>query len=343
MVMDTPELAIQITDSPVEEKTTESSVEEKKKETPKVPKTGSFQRQNVKLFFLYVSPWIIGFAAFTIVPMIFSLMFSFTNVVFSTATTKPMNVVGFKNFAKVFEDTAFLTSIGNTFLMAILKVVLLTICSLLIAVLLNQKIPGKKVWRVFVYLPSVIPVVSCAMLWELMFKGLGSSQNIVSYALSLIGINNVAFLEDPFLSKMVIVFIGVWGGLGPNMFIFLAALQGVPNDIIEASSLDGAGACRRFFSIVVPTIAPTVFFVSLTGMIGSLQMYAEVELLTGGGPGGATNTMNLLIVLNAFDSTPGGKTGMGYACAQAWIVFLIVLILTITVNTIKARLEREKA
>ncbi len=309
------------------------------KESVRAPKKdagGAFHKQTVMNFFLYVSPWIIGFLCFTLVPMVMSLIYSFTKVTMTTAT-KGNFAFNFDNYIRVFtNDQKFIGSIGNTFFMAFFKVLLLTVCSLLIAVLLNRELPGQKIYRIAIYLPAVIPSVSVALLWRLMFSG---EMNVVNYILGTIGIPPVSFFGDGFIAKMMIVFIGVWGGLGSNMFIFLAALQGVPQDIIEAAELDGAGAVRRFISIVVPTIAPTVFFVALTGAIGSLQMYTEVELLTKGGPGGQTATMNLLIVQNAFE--PFGKKTLGYACAQAWVVFIIVFTLTLIVNKLKAKFGME--
>ncbi len=305
-----------------------------KNKTEKI-KDGVLQRRTTAKFFLYVSPWIIGFACFTIVPMIMSLVFSFTDVVMSTATSKPLEFT-FKNFANIFtNDSRFWLSVGNTFIMAIIKVVLLTILALLVAILLNQGVYGQKIYRIAIYLPAVIPAVSVTFLWKLMFTG---TDNLINHALGLIGISPIEFFGNGFSAKMSIVLIGVWGGVGPNMFIFLAALQGVPKDIIEASELDGAGAVRRFWHIVVPTIAPNIFFVALTGMINSLQMYTEIKLLTNGGPFNSTLTMNLEIVNNAFRTR--GKT-LGYASAQAWIVFLILFVCTITVNKLKAKIGKE--
>lgn len=298
-----------------------------------------FERKIVGQFFLYISPWLIGFAAFTLVPMIMSLIYSFTNVVMATANTMPLEFIGLKNYIDLFSrDPDFLTSVSNTAVMAVFKVFFGTVFALLIAILLNRKMPSKKIYRTLIYLPAVIPVVSVSLLWKLIFTG---EMNIINYLLSLIGVSPVNFFENGVSAKLTVIFVGVWSGLGPNMFIFLAALQGVPQDILEASELDGAGAVQRFWHIVVPTVSSTIFFVALTGMIGAMQSYADVKLLTDGGPGIATTTMNMLIVRNAFASF--GRKSLGYASAQAWVVFLIVMTLTVITNYVAKRRERKGA
>lgn len=300
-------------------------------------RSSKFERRIERQFFLYISPWLIGFAAFTLVPMIMSLIYSFTDVIMATANTAPLNFVGLKNFADLFiRDSDFMTSIGNTAIMAVMKVLFGTAFALLIAILLNRQMPGKKIYRTLIYLPAVIPVVAVSLLWKLIFTG---EMNIVNYILSLFGIGPVDFFGSGISAKATVIFIGVWGGLGPNMFIFLAALQGVPQDIIEASELDGAGAAARFWHIIVPTVSPTIFFVALTGMISALQSYADVKLLTNGGPGNTTMTMNMLIVRNAFNSF--GRKTLGYASAQAWFVFVVVMTLTVITNAVAKKREKK--
>lgn len=271
-------------------------------------------------FYLYISPWLITFILFTVIPMVFSLIMSFTSAKIATLTTKPLEFVGIKNYVRMFaEDTRFLRSIGNTMLYSVLRVVLGTIFALLIAMLLNTKIPGRKLFRTMIYLPAIIPIVGSTILWKLMIFQEG---NIVSYLFTSLGLGNPDFLA-PDKALYSVVWINIWNGLGPSMLILLAGLQGVPQDLIEASQIDGANAFVKFFKIILPMISSTVFFSMITGFIGALQSYAEVKLLTGSMT--ETMTMAMLVVENAFSMD---AYSMGYASAQGWFIFVVTLIFT---------------
>lgn len=279
-----------------------------------------------RLFYIYISPWLIGLTCFTLFPMVLSLIFSFTNVKMSSATTAPLEFVGLKNYIDIFKnDQDFLRSIFNTFIYAFAKVFLTVVIGLLIALLLNASIPGRKFFRTMIYMPAVIPVVSVALLWKLIFTG--NELNIANYVLSLFGLGPYHFFGNEIIAMLTVIFVGVWSGLGPVMLILLAALQGISQDLLEAAELDGANSFKKFIHIILPSISPSILFVTITGLIGSLQAYAEIKLLTGGGPGNATTTMNLVIVNNAFNNL--GRKTLGYASAQGWIVFTIILIFTI--------------
>lgn len=287
---------------------------------------GLKERENRKKFFLYISPWLIGLTAFTIVPLFLSIIYSFTNTTMATVNSEPLNFVKFDNYIYIFtQDTDFQRAILNTFIYAIVKVGLIVILSLLFALILNRKIFGRNTFRVLIYLPAVIPVVSVSLLWKLIFTG--GENNIANFFLSYLGLAPINFFGDGVSAMGTVIFVGVWSGLGPTMLIVLAAIQGVSQELLEAAELDGANGFQRVIHIIIPSIANAMVFVILTSMISSLQAYAEVELLTGGGPGNATTTMSLLIVKNAF-KTMGNKT-LGYACAQGWVVFLITFGLSL--------------
>lgn len=284
------------------------------------------EKRKTALFFAYISPWLIGLVCFTVIPIVISFILSFTNVTMMNFSTDPWEYVGIDNYVRIFtEDTDFKRALLNTFVYAFVKVFLLTIIALLIALLLNKKIVGRKVFRVLIYLPSIIPVVSVALLWKMIFTG--GDYNVISYFLSFLGIAPINFFASDVSSMATIIFIGIWNGLGPTMLILLAGIQGIDTDIIEASELDGVNVWQKFIHIILPNLYPTLFFVVLTGLISSLQAYAEVQLLTNGGPGIATLTTSLLIVKTAFKSI-GSKT-LGYASAEGWIVFLLTLVLTL--------------
>lgn len=298
-----------------------------------------FERKKILRFFAYISPWLIGFTAFTIIPMGMSLIYSFTDAKMVTVNSEPLNFVGLKNYFLIFtEDKDFQRAILNTLIYSVIKVALLVIFSLLIALLLDKKIIGRKVFRVMIYLPAVIPVVSVALLWKLIFTG--GEFNIINYFLSYLGIAPVNFFGNGVSAMGTVIFVGIWSGLGPTMLIVLAAIQGVPKDLLEAASLDGANSVQRLIHIIIPCISKALIFVILTSLISSLQAYAEVKLLTEGGPGNSTTTMSLLIVSNAFKTL--GKKTLGYACAQGWLVFAFTLVFGIIYVKLSTKCDKPK-
>ena len=161
--------------------------------------------------------------------------------------------------------------------------------------------------------------------------------NVVNFFLSYLGLEPVNFFGNGVSAMGTIIFIGIWSGLGPTMLVVLAAIQGVPRDYLEAAELDGANAVHRLFHIILPCISKTLVFVILTSLISSLQSYAEVKLLTEGGPGNSTMTISMLIVSNAF-KTLGNKT-LGYACAQGWLLFAMTLVFGVAYVKLSSRKE----
>lgn len=290
------------------------------------PKRGIANKtKRILTFFAYISPWLLGFIAFTIVPLTMSLVYSFSNVSM-TNVNNGLHFIGFTNYITIFtQDKDFLQSVKNTFIYTGIKVVLIVVLSLLAALMVNSKVFGRKVFRVLIYLPAVIPAVCSALLWKLLFSN--GTNNVANFFLSYLGVQPVNFLGNGTSAMGTIIFIGVWQGLGPTMIIFLAAIQNVDKSVMEASDLDGAGPFRKLFHIIIPTILPVMFFVVLTTIISSLQAYTEIKLLTDGGPGNSTITMSMSIVSNAFKTI--GKKTLGYACAQGWIVFIITFVLTL--------------
>lgn len=303
-------------------------------------KIGRKERENRIKFFTYITPWLIGLSLFTIVPMILSVIYSFTDVKMTTVNSDPLNFIQFDNYIYIFtEDKDFQQAILNTFVYAIIKVALIVLLALLFALVLNRKIFGRKTFRIMLYLPAVIPVVSVSLLWKLIFTG--GEFNVANYFLSYLGIAPVNFFATGVSSMGTLIFVGVWSGLGPTMLIILAAIQGVSQELIEASQLDGANAFQRLIHITLPSISKAMVFVILTSMISALQAYAEVELLTAGGPGNSTMTMSLLIVQNAFKTL--GKKTLGYACAQGWVVFLMTFGLALIYVILSTKKEKEGA
>lgn len=278
------------------------------------------QKAETRKFYLFILPWIIGFSLFTIIPMVSSLYYSFRRV--SVIDLYDSGIfVGINNYKAIFKDDLFLASISNTFMYAFVKTFLSIFFALLFSLLLNQKFKGNKAARTLVYLPAIIPTVASVMVWSQLFS---KDFSLINYFLSFFKIKPIDWTSYNNAMGSVLL-MGIWTSIGPQMLIILAALQSVNEDLIEASKLDGANPIQRLLKVILPTISPTIFFISITGIIGGLQAYAEMQLLVNASD--KTLTMAWNVVLNAF-SLDGTKT-MGYACAQAWVLFIIIIIFTL--------------
>lgn len=276
-------------------------------------------RRDNRHFYLFISPFLIGFSVFTLVPMLVSLYFSFHKISLLSFVDGTYTFYGIKNYINTFADNDyFLYAIRNTFVFAFARNVFCVLIALGLAVFFNRKMPGKKFFRTLIYIPGVLPIVGAAIIWRQLFDGRSS---IISWLLSMIGIHVEAswWLGNGGLISAIIM--SVIMGIGQNMTMFLAALQGVPENQIEAAKLDGAGAVARFFKIVMPNISPTAFYVVLTGFISSLQAYAEVELLVGSLAKNSV-TMSYLVM----DYYNRGMIGLGYSSALAWMLCIITAI-----------------
>ncbi len=271
-------------------------------------------------FYAFLSPWIIGFLAFTIVPMLTSVYYSFYKIhVFNMNVVEP-TFVGFKNFKYIFEDRLFLKSIGNTFTYAIIRVPVGIIVSLLVAVLLNRKMPGTKLFRTLIYLPAMIPIVGSTIVWRQLFS---NDFSLLNFLIGNIGLGPVKWSSyDNAMGSVLLM--SIWCGIGPSMIILLAALQNVPVSQMEAAELDGANAVQKFFHIVVPMLSPTLFYLLITGIIGALQAYAEMSLLQM--PGDSTTTMTMVVVQNMYRMD---GYGIGYSSAMSWFIFFVVGLITV--------------
>jgi multiple sugar transport system permease protein len=272
--------------------------------------------------YVFITPWIIGFVIFTLGPMLASLYYSFTDYnIISTPIWK-----GLGNFKKVFlEDPLFWHSLKVTVSYAVLALPLNLVIGFFIAVLLNQKIPGVNIWRTVYFLPSVIAGVAVALLWVRIFN---ARIGLLNPFLKSIGIANPpGWLGDPHWAVPALVIMSLWS-VGGSMIIYLAGLQGVPTNLYEAAKIDGANALRRFWHITIPMMTPVIFYNLVLGLIGAFNYFTEVYVVTNGegGPVRSTLFYNLYLYQNAFKFFK-----MGYASALAWILFLIVFLVTLLV------------
>jgi multiple sugar transport system permease protein len=273
--------------------------------------------------YLLISPWIIGFLLFMFGPMVASLVLSFydTNM-FS------YEYIGLENyFLSDPTKSLFWKSLYNTAYYTVLSVPLTIGVGFFIALLLNQKISGRSIYRVVFYMPAIIPIIAASMVWLYLFQ---PEFGVINWFLSLVGIEGPRWLYDPKTAKLVFVFMSVWGA-GINMLIFLAGLQGIPTELYEAATIDGANAVRRLRYITLPMMSPTMFFVLITSIIWSFQIFTNVYAMTStgnkaGGPANSTMMYVLHLYLVAFR-----QYRLGYASALAWVLFILLLIFTLLI------------
>ena len=276
------------------------------------------QRREAIEGYLFMSPWIVGFLAFVAGPLLASLYLSFTSYNVMTAP----EFVGARNYIYAFQkDDLFIPSIVRTFYYAALSVPVALALSLLIAMWMNQKLALNTLWRTMYFLPTLTPVIAAAMLWRWM---LNPDIGIVNYSLAQIGITGPRWLASIEWAIPSLALVGLWLSVGGSrMIIFLAGLQDVPSELLEAAEIDGAGRWARFRHVTLPLISPTVFFNMILGVIFALRAFEVAFVATMGGPAKATWFVSLHIYQNAFVSFD-----MGYASSLAWMFLLIIFGLT---------------
>ncbi len=267
--------------------------------------------------YLYVAPLLIWFVAFNLIPMVVGFLIGFTDW---NILTRPKSV-GLANYVTMAHDPLFWLALRNTFYYAVVSVVCTTALSLGLALALNQKLKSIVIYRTIFFLPAVTAVIAVAMVWRWLYN---TDYGLLNWLLSLFNISPVNWLGDPKLAMPAVIAMSVWRSAGFNTIIFLAGLQGIPKEYYEASELDGANRWARFRNITVPLASPTTFFVVVNGLIGSWQVFDQVYAMTRGGPQQATLTIVYYIYSNGFEWF---KTG--YASAIAYVLFLIILAVTL--------------
>ncbi|WP_310226379.1 sugar ABC transporter permease [Paenibacillus qinlingensis] len=271
--------------------------------------------------YLFIGPWLIGFLALTLYPMIQSLYYSFTDFSLLNAP----NWIGTRNYEKILTvDDKFLKSLKVTFLYVIGSVPLRLIAALLIAVLLNKNVRGISFYRTAIYFPSLIGgSIAVSLLWKNMF----SRDGFINDILHLFGVQGTGWTNNPDTALGTLVLLVVWQ-FGSAMVIFLGGLKQIPTDLYEASSVDGAKKISQFFRITLPMLSPSIYFNLIMGFIGSFQMFTPALIITNnGGPMSSTFVYALYLYERAF-----GRMEMGYASALAWIMLIIIVIVTSTIS-----------
>lgn len=285
------------------------------------------EKKEARAGYLFISPWLIGFICLTGGPLLFSLYASFTNY----NMTSRMDFIGLGNYIKMFQiDPVFWKSLGNTLYYAGLSVPLSCICAIFLATLLNQKVKGTSIFRMLFYLPTVLSGVAVYQLW---IQLLAPKSGLVNSVLRLFGIEGPSWLSDPAWTKPSLVMMRVWA-LGTSMLLYLSSMNSVPKDLYEAADIDGASFFQKFRKITLPQISPIIFFDLITNLTGAFQVFQEALVMSKNGkgdPAGSLLFYNLHIYEEAFT-----HYDMGYACAMAW--FLLVIVMGITIlNLIGAK------
>ncbi|MDR1642282.1 MAG: sugar ABC transporter permease [Clostridiales bacterium] len=266
--------------------------------------------------FLYILPWLIGFLVFKLYPFGSSLIYSFTDF----HLFKGIKEIGIMNYVDAFTTRKIVVALKTTFQYAFITVPLKLVAALFIAYILNFKIKAVNLFRTAYYIPSILGgSVAIAVLWQALFR----DQGLVNGGLAMLGLKGPSWLSDPNYAIWIICLLRVWQ-FGSAMVIFLAALRGVPQDLYEAATIDGAGKWKQFFKITIPLITPVFFYNMVTQLVQAFQEFNGPYIITKGGPRNSTTLISLLVYNYAFTSFE-----MGMANALAWIMFAIVMVFTL--------------
>ena len=269
-------------------------------------------------FYLFISPWLIGLLVFTLGPFVASFLLGFTQ----STVLGIEKWIGLGNYRNLIEDPLFWQSLKVTVIYSLGSVPLLLIIGFAIALLMNQKVKGIFIFRTIYYLPSVVSGVAVSLLWVWIFN---PRIGLINRFLGFFGIEGPMWLFDQFWVLPAFIVMSLWG-VGGSMIIYLAGLQGIPTELYEAAEIDGAGIFNQFKNVTLPLMTPIIFFNLVMGVIGSFQVFTQAFVMTNGGPGNASLFYVLYIYRQAFQF---GHFGFG--SALAWVLFLIILILTLIV------------
>jgi len=267
--------------------------------------------------FMFALPWIFGLFAFMFYPLLMSFYYSFCDY----SVLKPPVWIGTDNYTELFQDEVFWTTVKNTLFYACFSLPLGMVFAIGLAMLLNTNVKGMTIYRTIFFIPSLVPMVSLAMLWLWILNG---DYGVINTALAGVGIKGPNWLSDVAWTKPALILLSIWG-VGNAMLIYLASLQDVPQSLLEASELDGASAWQKTRNVTLPMISPVIQFNMIMGIIGSLQVFAvPFVMFPGGIPARSTYFYAMYLYDNAFN-----YSRMGYASAMGWILFLVILLLTL--------------
>lgn len=274
-------------------------------------------RRETRTALLFVLPWFIGFTAFMLYPVVASIYFSFCDY----SVLHPPVFIGLANYRDLIHDAIFWQTVQNTIVYTLWALPLSALVALSLALLLNTKVRGMAFYRTIFFIPSLVPMVALAILWQWIFNG---QYGILNAFLQDLGIKGPNWLGDPAWSKTALVVLSAWG-VGNAMVIYLAGLQDVPRQLYEAADLDGAGWWAKTIHVTLPMISPVILFNVIMGIIGTLQIFTVPYVIS---PQGAPARSIYFYAMYLFDNAFIYHK-MGYACAMGWILFVVILILTL--------------
>jgi len=277
----------------------------------------------------FIAPNFIGFAVFTLGPIVFAFGLAFMH----WDGSNPMQFAGLDNFWRLFSDDAFIAAFWNTIIYAVFSVPLTLAAALGLAVLLNQKIPGRNFFRAAMFFPYVASLVAVAVVWNMLFNPAMGPVNMILYMLGVDARHLPGWAADRHWAMVTVILFGAWKSMGYYMVIYLAGLQGISPELYEAANLDGATGWQKFWHITVPQLAPATFFVSVMLTIQSFKVFDQIFMITQGGPGTSTLVLVYHIYNEAFVSWD-----LGYSSMVALVLFFLVLAVTL----IQFRLTREE-
>lgn len=267
--------------------------------------------------YLFLLPAAVILVVFFFIPFFQTIMLSAQD--YSANIYNP-TYVGLQNYIKLFQSPIFYTVLINTFLYLIIAVPILATVPLFLAILVSQKIRGVTLYKILIYLPVIVSIVVAAIA----FKWLYAEQGILNYLIGLLGFNPVGWLTDTRFSLISVIIVTIWKGIGYYMMIYLAALMSVPKELYEACDIDGAGAWRKHLTVTIPHIMPTLALVSTISAISAMKVFAEIYVMTKGGPLNSSKTIVYYIYERAFENLD-----LGYASAMAVVLLIIVMIFSL--------------
>jgi multiple sugar transport system permease protein len=276
------------------------------------------ERRKLALGLLFISPWIVGFLAFTIYPIFYTLRISFTRY---SGFGEPM-WVGLANYKALWTDTVFWDSLQNTLYYTALAVPIGIVVAMAMAIAMNQPLREVSLYRAALYLPSVLPLFAVSFIFIAL---LDPNRGIVNQLMVALGLPNINWFGDPRYAKLGLVLLAQFGA-GNTALVFLAGLKAIPKTLYEAAVLDGAGPLRRFWSVTLPLMTPVILYSLILGLSLGLQVFAQAYIITNGGPADATNFYVFYLYNQAFRYSQ-----MGAASAMAWVLFIITLLLSVLI------------
>lgn len=266
---------------------------------------------------VFIAPWLLAFLAFELIPTVAAFYYSLTDFHVLGTTT----FLGLANYQQLFgQDQRFWTALSNTLYYTAVSVPMGLVLAFVLALILNVRMRGQGLFRTLLYVPAIVPSVAATIVWVWLFD---PNAGLLDQVITAVGLPTVHWLDDPGWSKNALILLNLWA-FGGGMVIFLAGLQGISQELYEAAAIDGAGAWRRLLRITIPLMTPSIFFNLVLGVIGSFQVFNSAYIATHGGPLDSTLFYMLYLYDNAFTYLQ-----MGYACAMAIVLFVLVLALTL--------------